>query len=226
MSLFEPAGPPLSTGAPPRRAPVPAGGAPIPQSASGSPRPSPFRAARAAAEIRNACAPPRTVILPLGAWKTTYPDRPAGDVEVGLRVYAEAEAVLARAAAAQEAWRLHPQESDEDERVAAGNGALMARIVACCATKPDDARRPYFGAEDLVALALNPKGVEFLFEHVNGLLVEDGPTVPEADDEDLCWLAEQLGAEDPCAGLGPLAARRARRLLGAAIEIMRGESDG
>jgi hypothetical protein len=185
-------------------------------------------------------APPRVVVLPATAWATTYPDRPAGDVDVGLRLYAEADAVLARAAAAQQAWRLHPQDADVDERVAAGDGALMAWLVARCTCKPDDAARPFFGgalggAESLVPLALTPKGIEWLFDELNRLLLEESPTVPEADDEDLAWLAEQLGggevenddaSGDVWAGISPLEARRARRLLGAAIDLMRGGSDG
>jgi hypothetical protein len=151
---------------------------------------------------------------------------------VGLRFYSEADAVQVRAAAAQRAWRDHPQPDDEEERVLAGNGALMAMLVARGTCQPDDAATPYFGnaligpADDLVSLALTPKGIEFLFDALNSLLLEDSPSVPEAGDEDLAWLADVLGggedAGDPWAGLDAIETRRARRLLGAAIDLMRG----
>ena len=239
MSLFTGAGPqthhlaspgvthPAATGATPRASSSARSSTP---SSATSVHRSAFRVAKEAA--RAVPRPPRTVTLPASAWATTYPDRPAGDIEVGLRLYSEADAVQVRAAAAQRAWRDHPQESDEEERVLAGNGAVMALLVARAACKPDDARVPFFGhatmggADDIVPLALTPKGVEFLFDHLNTLLLEESPSMPEADDEDLGWLAEALGggedAGDVWAGLDAIEERRARRLLGAAIDLLRG----
>jgi hypothetical protein len=232
MTVFSPAGPQVhppgmiasAPGGAPSRASSPAA-----SSATSAPR-SAFRVAKDAAQA--VPLPPRTVTLPASAWATSYPDRPLGDVEVGLRLYSEADAVQVRAAAAQRAWRDHPQESDEEERVLAGNGAVMALLVARAACKPDDARVPFFGhatmggADDLVPLALTPKGIEFLFDHLNTLLLEESPSMPEADDEELGWLAEVLGGGeeqgDVWAGLDAIEQRRARKLIGAAIEMMRG----
>lgn len=184
---------------------------------------SAFRRAREAVESHR---PARVVRLPASAWNQDYAGAPREDAMVGLRIYSEAEAVQARAAAAGRAWRLHPQPTDEEERVAAGNSALMAWLVAQCATKPGDRRVRFFGsaqggAEDIVPLALTSGGLEFLFGELETLVASESPTAAEADDDEIAWLVEQLqeGALDR---LAAVEARRARRLLAGAISWMRG----
>lgn len=196
------------------------GGAPAP----GKPT-SPASAFRRAADAVASLRPARVVLLPASAWCADYPGAQKDPVEVGLRVYSEGEAVQARAAAAQRAWKLHPQETDEEERVAAGNGALMAWLVAKCATKSGDRRVPFFGdprlggAEDVVPMALTSGGLEWLFGELENLVFAESPTAPEADDEDVAWLLDALrdGALDK---LGAVEARRARRLLAGAMSWM------
>ena len=194
---------------------------------------SAFKRAQAAAEEAETGAPAKVVTLPPGAWATTYPERPGGDVLIGLRRYAEAEAVQARAAASGRAWRLHPQEADEAERVIAGDGALMAWLVARGTCQPEDRSAPYFGvtgpdgvrmpSDDVVQIALTPKGIEFLFNALQTLLVEESPTTPQADDDALVQLADVLTAPETIVALGPHAERRVRRLAGAILEILEGE---
>jgi hypothetical protein len=226
MSMFQPAGPAPG----PVRHHVANAGVTHPGSSVSGPSRSAFKVAKAALDANASSKPPRTVWLPPNAWATTYRDRPSTDVEVGLRLYSGAEATRSRAAAAQKAWQLHPQESDVDERCAAGDDVLMAWLVALCTCKPDDIARPFFGgelgAEDIVPLALTPKGIEFLFDALDQLLLEESPTVPEADDEGLLWLGEVLTEGDPFAGLTEIEARRARRLLAGAIELLRGGDEG
>lgn len=196
---------------------------------------SAFRRQVAAAAPAETQRPPRTVILPANAWSSKYHGKPAGDVEVGLRRYAEADAVQARARASQVAWRNHPEPSEEEERAQTWNSTMMAWIVAASCCEPADQSKSFFGhpqmngdkvgAEAVVPLALSPKGVEFLFLAVDTMLVEDAPSSPDATEEDLRELAGMLDAEQGLGGLGLPEAklRRVRRLLGTALDILRGE---
>ena len=211
-----------------------AGPVPGPQGARPGPQPAqpggkPSSAFRRAADALEGRRPARVVTLPVSAWVPDY--APREDVLVGLRIYSEAEAVEARAAAAGRAWKLHPQDADEEERVTAGNGALMAWLVARCATKPADRTVRFFGsaqggAEDVVPIALTPGGLEFLFGELEALVAAENPTAPEADDEDIIWLIERLNNR-ALDGIGAVEVRRARRLLASAISWMRdGDDEG
>lgn len=174
-------------------------------------------------------APVRVVTLPLSAWASQYQDRPAGDVQIGLRRYAEGEAVRARAAASQIAWKLHPERGDSDARDEAYNGLVMAKLVAWSCCDPRDVSISYFGtatgigAEDVLPLALSPKGIEWLFGELDALLTEEGPTAPEADDDDLAWLSGALAEGKAWGRLPANETRAVRRLLARAIYAMRGE---
>lgn len=171
--------------------------------------------------------PPRIVTLPLSAWQTGYQDKPAGDVEVGIRLYSQADAAQARAAASQYALRFHPQEADEDARNEAYNGALMAWLVARSVCDPVDVAITFFGenglgADEDVACKLTPKGVEFLFEELDALMYETSPTMPPADDDDLAWLATALSSGEVWRTLDVEQVRRVRRQLARAIAGMGG----
>ena len=196
---------------------------------SGPPAPRPVAPRAATSAFRRTTdalnLPTRVVTLPRSCWAPDYPAAPGVDVQVGLRVYSEGEAVKARAAAAQRAWRLHPQPEDEEERVRAGNGALMAHLVALCATKPQDRSTRYFGspqggAEDVVPLALTPGGIEYLYGELDALVSAENPNAREASDADVEWLAAVL-ASGALSRLSPREARRVRRLLGAAVDRLR-----
>jgi len=198
---------------------------PAPPASPTAPVGQPSSAFRRVVDAQQKILPTRVVLLPAAAWNRDYPGAPGVAVEVGLRLYSEAEAVQARAAAAQRAWRLHPQAEDEQERVLAGNGALMAWLLARCATKPGDRRIPFFGgpqggAEDVVSIALTPAGVEHLYEELDRTIAAERPTSPEASDQDIERLVAALRA-GALGRLSVLDARRARRALAAAIDWLR-----
>ncbi len=166
-------------------------------------------------------APARVVTLPASAWAPSWAARPDGGVRIGLRLYAEADATAARAAASGSAWRLHPGESEENERVEAYNGALMALMVARSTCHAEDASLPFWEvADDAVPTALTPGGIEFLFGEIDRMLVEDSPTAPEAGDEEMAWLSAALASGEVWRSLDVAQVTRARRLLAAAIEQM------
>lgn len=201
--------------APPRALAKPAPAVPTPSV-------SPFRAAMAAAST----TPVRVVKLPPSAWANTWADRKGEPVDVGLRLYAEADAVQARASAAQIAWRKHPQGADEDLRLDAFNGAVMAHVVARGTCDPQDATLPFFGSHegavvDIVPEALTPKGIAYLFDEIEAAMVAEGATSPEAEDADLTWLADALRSPETWNRLPLQAHRRVRRMLARVIADLR-----
>lgn len=227
MSIANPAAPPrsafLARPTPGKVAPAAAAAQATRQAAA--PGASPFRAVLAARPN----TPPRVVMLDPSAWASTYSDRKTEPVRIGLRLYSEGAAVQARASAAQRAWKLHPQEADEDLRIEAYNATLMAWLVAHATCDPEDLTLPFFGterggAEDIVPLALTPKAIEFLFEELDALVTEETPTSPEAVDEDLAWLADALRTGQAWGRLPAATTRHLRRLLSGVISIMRGEA--
>lgn len=189
------------------------------------PAASPFRQ-RIAARPNT---PAKVVALAPSLWAQTWPDRQTEDAQVGLRLYSETDAQQARAAAAQKAFRLHPQEDDEDARIEAYNGALMVLLVARSTCDPEDVSIPFFGSHDgavadILPLALTPKGIEYLFEELE-ILTSEQATNPEASDEELAWLADQIRSGEVWGKLPADTARRIKRLLGRSIDDMRGFSD-
>lgn len=171
--------------------------------------------------------PPRLVTLPLSAWQTLYPDKPLGDIQVGIRLYSQADAAQARASASQYALRFHPRDEDEDARNEAYNGALMGWLVARNVCDPADVAITYFGengfgCDEDVACKMTPKGIEFLFEEIDALMCETSPTMPPADDNDLAWLQGQLASGAVWNTLTAEQTRRVRRQLARAIAWMGG----
>ncbi len=169
-----------------------------------------FKALEASARTR-----PATVeTFPPSIFASTWKDRPADEVAVGLRIPSDNEVSLARANAAQRAWDLHPKEEDFDNRLACMNDALVRELCACGMTDANDARKKYFHAqEDAVFRHLTQEGAKAVYDRLERLVLETSPVHREASDGELRALAAML--EDPTAFdlLPGYQASRARRLL-------------
>jgi hypothetical protein len=166
--------------------------------------------------------PARVVKLPASCWARTWADRPLDDVEVGLRVPAEAELVQARAEAAQRCWRDHREERDEAGRIERYNSFLMARVVARGTTEAEDASVQYFGeyADDKVTEALTPNGIEFLYGEIDRLHIEESPIAPEASHDEVVRLAEALRTGAAWKDANGAVIARARRMLRHVIDLL------
>lgn len=182
-----------------------------------------------AAVTSSANKPRRVVSLPPSSWAHDYHAKSTVPVDIGLRLYSEAEAVQVRAAAAQRAWKLHPEPGDEEAQVIAWNGIAMTMLVARATCYPTDTTISFFGredgalAEEQVAVALTPGAIEFLFGELDALITEESPIAPEAGDEDLAWLAAALAEGKVWGTLPGAKTRAARRMIARALLIMRGE---
>lgn len=158
----------------------------------------------------------RTVTLPPSAFAETWSRRPRVVTKVGLRSVSEAELDLAQKAAAQAAWSLHPQDADQDLRVAAYNDHLITNVLARACCKADDVAIAFFAPapEDLIREGLTPAGVRRLWEAYCQMAIADGPLSPEATDAE----AETLGIATKLVALSDWKATRARRLAKALLE--------
>lgn len=158
--------------------------------------------------------------LPPEAFADTNPDKPTHPVKIGLRLVAEQRFTKARSEAAKEAWRIHPDEGDEPNRVDFFNHKLTGLIVAYAACEPDDAMQPFFGqqAEDKVFRVLTSHGIRRVYDEFEAFATASNPTAPEATDEDLDMLADGLMSGEMLASISIERARRVRRLLKAALE--------
>ncbi len=166
--------------------------------------------------------PARVVTLPASCWARTWADRPLDDVQVGLRIPAEAELVQARAEGAQRCWRDHRDERDEQGRIERYNSFLIARVVARGTTEPDDASAAYFGefADDKVTEALTPDGIAFLYDAIDRLHIEESPIGREATHAEVIALADALRSGAAWKGADGAIIARARRMLNHVRELL------
>lgn len=167
--------------------------------------------------------PGRVVVVPPSAFADDHADKPKEPVKVGLRLVSEQVFNHCRTAAAQDAWRSHPEDGDEDNRVDRFNQRLVGLIVAHAAVEPENAAAPYFGpmAEDKIFLAMTSQGIRLLYDEYEAFAISVSPTAPEATDEELDTIADGLASGALLQGMDVATARRARRLLRHVLDLAR-----
>lgn len=155
------------------------------------------------------------LVVPLEphAFADTWKDKPTTTERIGIRSISEKTYIDARASAARSAWALHPEENEEDDRIAAYNDSLMAVCVGEACTAADSIDEPYFGtmAEDKARISLTSEGLRTLFGALEQHIVGGSPIAPQATDEDISRLAEIAPAALRSMSEGR--SRRLRRLL-------------
>jgi len=179
--------------------------------------PSPF--AKKQAETTKKAV--HVVELAPALWADGRPSKPSAPVKIGLRLLPEAEFERARTVAAKHAWREHPEPNDEGNRFDCFNSHLLVLLMSDAAVHPENIDAKYFGANmaDLkMAKDLTPDGVRYLWDHYEAFAVSHSPIAPEATDEELLELSDVIAAGALFDGLSLEQARKARRLLKAAIE--------
>lgn len=172
--------------------------------------------------------PARVVTLPLACWHASWPDKPSGDAEVGLRIPAEADMVAARAEAARKAWHAHPEPGDEEGRLEAYNGHVMMLVVAHGITEPGDVATAYLGemTVDQTPLAFTPGGIEYLYAALDLLSIEESVTGRETSRGEVVALVAALQSGALWAGLEAGTVARVRRLLAHLCDVCGVVSDG
>ncbi len=167
-----------------------------------------------------AVLPPLVVSLPPSAWADTWNGKQDVPVDIGLRLISEAEASNARAEAARKARDFHVDPDDEDGRIEAYNGNLMVLALARATCQPDNIAEPYWQvAEDSIARALTPAGIELLYGHLDTLTLAEAPTMPEATDAEIAALARALLDGSAWSGMTGAAGHRVKRLLAVCVDM-------
>jgi len=201
----------------PPRAPPPRPGAPRPAAPVAPPR-SAFKQAEARRELQ----PPHVIPIPVTAWSSAYVAGKKTQDKIGLRRIAEKDLLSAMADAEKRAWQYVPEPGAEDARVEQYNRELSALIVARGTCRADNVAEPFFrGADDEVLIALTSEGIVWLFEQINVFAIETSPTIEEADDDGLAWLAAALHDGKVWNGLRAAEVQKLRRLLGHVIARLR-----
>lgn len=175
-------------------------------------------------QVAAARKPVHTAIVALSAFSDAWKGRPKAAVCAGFRPLSADDSRSIKATASDEAWRLHPRDLDEPNRIDAYNDAVMRLAVARSACDPNDVSKPWdvlgVAADDNVAIVLSVDGVRALYDEVERAAVLSSPTRTDATDADLLELFDLL----------PLAlermtvdrAARLRRWLGFALDECRG----
>ena len=158
-------------------------------------------------------------------WAADWTERKDAPLKIGFRSVSQADIDAARAEAAKKAWRLHPEPVDIDNRGDAFNDALIVWLVARGTCDPTDVRQPWIECpEDNVAAALTSEALRVLFDRWCAFRDATGPLGIAIDDDELAELRASLDAGS-LGKLGKTQEQEARRLLGAAWEMIRGERD-
>ena len=143
--------------------------------------------------------------------------RPSDPVAIGLRHLseeAEQGALIEAGKRVRDQW---PVEAPIEDRLEAGNEALLCIVVARTICDPNDVTRPHElfpMAEDTLTSDLTPMALRRIWQERELLEIQDGQAQRESSDEDIERLAVELltrGAELKL--LGPARSKMIRRLL-------------
>lgn len=165
--------------------------------------------------------PRRKVRLPPSGFAETWARRPHEPTDVGLRLVSEHVLEAAQKAAFETAWGLHPDEAHVEARTETFNDHAMSNVLAQATTKADDVNTPFFAPipEDLIRVALTPGALRRLWNAYLAFAEENAPGCLMANDAEVRELLGMLPAGLTL--LDDTNAARVRRLLGAALEIMK-----
>jgi hypothetical protein len=160
-------------------------------------------------------APPHTKVYPPSAFSEAWSGRPTSPTKIGFRLVSEdaIEIAMGRALlAARDAMRPPDALDVAEARVwrEAYEANVMAEILIHALCQPDDVTKPYFSRapNTVIRIALPPLTLQAMWEEFELLTVSMSPLAPEATEDELGALLDQLGE---IVGL-PLSRERSRAL--------------
>lgn len=140
--------------------------------------------------------PPRkTFSFPPEGWKDEWEGRPLVPVKVGLRFIGGDDVLTIHGIAMDRACKLHPNLTATDEvlRRGAHNEVVMQKVAAYATCRPNDSNREWIDAADSnITSALNPQGIQRVYEEYEDFITEFSPLHKTASDADLAELATML----------------------------------
>lgn len=160
-------------------------------------------------------APLKTVVLRDHHWASTFGDKPANPIQVGLRLLSIDDKDVVRQVASKAAADAISQ--DLDPQIAA-HKAMLITTVARAICSPKDVKRghDFFQcADDMLQIALTEESLKWLFDELESLTVSFSPVFSEATPDEIAELCADLadGALDRLAETDPTRAARVRRYL-------------
>lgn len=159
--------------------------------------------------------PGRILTVPPTVWASGWAKAPRADIVVGLRLISEGDANGATHEANKHAEKLFPLEPWGLDWVDARNNFMLRWLVARAVCDPNDIEKAHESlpmAEDLLQMAITPKGARWLWEEVERYSDEISPMNEPASDDEISTLAAML-LDDGLGGLDSAAESRVRRYL-------------
>jgi hypothetical protein len=182
-------------------------------------------------------------VLTLGpkSFSSRWADRPAGAIQVGLRIASADEQLVASTEAVARTDRLLPTRTPQDRQWAATYEVCWIHyLLGMVLTSPADVNAPLWAAQDgslllcekephepgdsvLVSMRFSDSGIARLWDEYDALVISENVIWPEAGTEEVRKLGESLASGAFFAGLDKAAAegnadahhvgRQLRRLL-------------
>lgn len=170
--------------------------------------------------------PPGNVVVPAGAFASTWDDRPLEEVCMGLRLLADADLEDARVEAFKRASELIPDHDDNAEKtelwIASFQDALMHWIIARGTCDVNDVAKSWEGweaaPEDMVPTSLTDRGAQHIFDAWERMRIGVDIGTPEASAEDLALLPALIERLPRLEAASRTRACRVRRLMRFALE--------
>ena len=168
----------------------------------------------------------KTFLIEPQHFAATWTNKPIEGILLGIRVPSEKEVQGARVEAIKAARNAQVEDDDPDAdmiRIQTFNDTLLCLAVASAICDPKDvsAPHPFFDMpDDLVPLALTPKTIQHIWDLCESLHVEQSPIFPEITEEEEVLLIAKLTEDDPYKGIDPVQAKKARRFLKFALDIL------
>ena len=169
---------------------------------------------------------PKTFLIEPQHFAATWTNKPLEGILLGIRVPSEKDVQGARTEAIKAARAAQTEEDDPDAdeiRIHAFNDALLALAVSSAICDPNDvsAVHPFFDMpDDMVPMALTPKTIQHIWDLTEQLHVEQSPVFAEITPAEEVKLIQLLSADEPYNGIDPVHARKARRFLRFALDIL------
>jgi|SRR6478609_3394137 len=168
----------------------------------------------------------KTFLLEPKHFADTWSNKPVEGILIGIRVPSEKEVQGARTEAIKVATNAQVEDDDpnaDEVRIQAFNDSLMSLAVASALCDPADVMspHPFFElADEFVPMALKSKTIQYIWDLIEQLHIEQSPIFAEITPEEELMLIGLLSEDDPYAKINKIQAKKARRFLRFALDIL------
>lgn len=168
----------------------------------------------------------KTFLIEPQHFADTWTNRPVEGILLGIRVPSEKDVQGARIEAIKQAQSAQVEDDDpeaDDIRIQAFNDSLLSLAVSSSICDPNDvtSAHPFFElADEMVPMALKSKTIQYIWDLVEQLHIEQSPIFPEITPVEEVRLIQLLSEDSPYLGVNTVKAMQARRFLKFALDIL------